>query len=350
MTTSQPLSSPTDLPPQVLLYQIATGYYVSRALYVAATLGVADLLTDGPRPCGDLAQRTGTHAPSLRRVLRLLVSAGVFAEQEDGRFALTPIGECLRSDLPGSFRSTALLFTGPLEWAAWGDLPHTVLTGEPALEHVFGMNSFEYLAQHPDEAASFDDAMAAFTRLVALAAAAAYDFSQFGTIVDVGGGNGALMIGILNANPTLRGIVFDLPRVGERAKLQIAAAGLNGRCEFVGGDFFVDALPAGRDAYMLKHVIHDWDDARATAILKNCHRAVGPQGKLLIVEGVYPPRVDQSAASRAAAANDVNMLVCTGGRQRSEAEFRSLFDAAGFQLARITPTLAASSVIEATRV
>jgi hypothetical protein len=235
-----------------------------------------------------------------------------------------------------------------LEWASWADLPHTVQTGETALDHVVGMNTFDYLAQHPEEAAVFDEAMAAFTSLTAIAVAAAYDFWRFGTVVDVGGGNGALLTGILKAYPALRGVVFDLPRAADGAQRQIEAAGLAGRCQAVGGDFF-ETVPSGGDAYLLKHVIHDWDDERAKRILENCRGAMAAAAKLLIVEGVYPARIDQSAASRGAAANDVNMLVCTGGRQRSEAEFRALFDAAGFTLTRIVPTPAASCIIEGTR-
>lgn len=338
-----------ELPPPAVLYHLATGYYVSRALYVAAALGIADHLTGGPRSAEDLAKATATHAPSLRRVLRLLASAGVLAEQENGAFALTPVSEWLRSDMPGSFRPAALLFTGPLEWASWGDLMHTVQTGEMALQHVFGVNSFEYMEQHPDESAVFDQAMAAFTSLTAMAVAAVYDFKPFRTVVDVGGGNGALLIGILRANPHLHGIVFDQPRAADGAKRQIEAAALSDRCQAVGGDFFA-AVSAGGDAYLIKHVLHDWDDAQATRILRNCHRAMGPTAKLLIVEGVYPEHIDQSIASRGAALNDVNMLVVTGGRQRSEAEFRDLLAASGFRLARIVPTMSGASVIEAERV
>jgi SAM-dependent methyltransferase len=338
-----------ELPPFVRLYHLLTGHYVSSALYVAAELGVADHLAAGPQGHVELARATGAHAPSLRRVLRLLASAGVFAEAEDGRFTLTSIGECLRGDLPGSFRSTARLLAGPLVWASWGDLLHTVRTGEMALRHVFGTDSFEYLEQHPEEGAVFDDAMTAFTAMVAVAVTAAYDFSRFRTVVDVGGGQGTLLAGILKATPSLRGILFEMPRVVERARRQLAAAGLGARCEVVGGDFFT-SVPSGGDAYLLKHVLHDWDDDRAGAILASCHRAMAPGATLLVVEGVYPPRVDQSLESRGAALNDVNMLVVTGGRQRSEAEFRALFAAGGFELIRIVPTFAAACVIEGVRV
>jgi hypothetical protein len=332
-----------ELPPPFALFRMVTGYYVSRAIHVVAKLGIADLIAEGPRGHDELAKATATHADSLRRVLRLLASAGVFIE-EDGKFALTPVGACLRSDVPGSMRAAALLFGG-ITQQAWGDLLHSVETGEPAFRRVFGMEPFDYMEEHPAEAANFDAAMADFTKHIAIAVAAAYDFSPFRRIVDVGGGNGALLAGILSASPKLTGVVFDLPKVAARATKRIRELGLAGRCEAVGGDFFKE-VPGGGDAYLLKHVIHDWNDDRATEILRTCRRAMGAEAKLLIVEGVYPRRVDQSDESRGAAANDVNMLVCTGGRQRSEAEFRGLYDAAGFRLTRIVPTQTPVKVIE----
>ena len=338
----------TQLPPPVVLYQLASAHYLSQALYVAAELGIADLLADGPQTHEMLAAKTVTHASSLRRVLRLVVAAGVFAEGADGRFELTPVGSFLRSG-PGSFRATARLFGGPMVWQAWGDLLNTVRTGEPAFRRVFGTDSFGYFADHPEEAAVFDEAMSTFTGMISGAVAAAYDFSSMRSVVDVGGGEGTLLTGILRAYSNLRGAVFDLPRLADGARRQIATVGLADRYEFVGGDFF-EAVPAGFDAYLLKHVIHDWDDAHAVRILETCRRAMGPEAKLLIVEGVYPPRVDGSQESRGAAANDVNMLVCTGGRQRSEVEFRELYAAAGFRLTRIVPTMAMSCVIEGVKV
>jgi SAM-dependent methyltransferase len=191
----------------------------------------------------------------------------------------------------------------------------------------------------------FDEAMGSFTAMISGLVATAYDFSAMRAVIDIGGGDGRLLAGILSAHPSLHGTVFDLPRLAEAATRQIAGAGLADRCRFVGGDFF-EAVPEGFDAYLLKHVIHDWDDARAVCILENCRRAMGPAAKLLIVEGVYPPRIDDSPESRGAAANDVNMLVCTGGRQRSEAGFRDLYAKAGFRLTRVVPTMAASCVIE----
>jgi SAM-dependent methyltransferase len=333
-----------EIPPPLALFRMVTGYYVSCAIHAVARLGIADRLRDGALGAGTLARATGVHAPALERVMRLLASVGVFNEEADGSFALTPIGTCLRTDVPGSMHAAVLLFGG-ITQRAWGDLPYSLGTGDPAFPHVFGMDAFSYMAQHPDEAVNFDKAMADFTRHIAAAVAAAYDFSAFCTVVDVGGGNGALLAGILKAYPNLRGVLFDLPAVAERAKEEIRKSGLADRCEVRGGDFFQE-VPAGADAYLLKHVIHDWNDERATAILRSCRRAMRPEARLLLIEGVYPPRIDQSDESRSAAANDVNMLVCTGGRQRSEAEFRALYAAAGFKLTRIVPTQARVGVIE----
>lgn len=324
------------LPPGTVLYQLAIGHYVSRALHVAAKLGVADRLAVGPRAASELARETGAGADALRRVLRLLASVGVFSEEGDGRFALTPLGDALRSDAPGSARALVRLFAGTGIQDAWRELEYCVQTGQPAFrKRVPDGDAFSTM--DPEQQEVFDAAMATFAPQTAAAIAAAYDFSRFGLIADVGGGNGALLIGILGANPRLRGIVFDRPQVAPGAQRKLAEAGLAARCQVVAGDFF-DAVPEGADAYLIKHVIHDWNDEQATRILERCRRAMRPEARLLIAEGVYPARIDTSLASRGAAANDVNMLVATGGRQRSEAEFRALYDAAGFTLTRIVPT------------
>jgi hypothetical protein len=329
---TQPASSP-----QMTLYHMAVGHYLSRAVCLSAKLRIADLLKDGPRHFQDLAQATGTDAQSLNRVMRLLVSAGVFEEKENSTFGLTTLGECLREDVPGSARALVLMFAGNWQQDAWKDLEYSVRTGEPSFRKRGFDNLFTEIAQNPEEAANFDAAMADFTRPIAAAAAAVYDFSSLRTLVDVGGGNGALLIGILKANLHLRGTVFDQPNVVERANKQIALGGVAERCQTIGGDFFKE-VPRGADAYIIKHIIHDWSDDLALTILRNCHNAMGANGKLLIVEGLYPTSIDQSVGSRSAVASDVNMLVNTGGRQRSVLEFRSLFEGAGFELTRILPT------------
>jgi orsellinic acid C2-O-methyltransferase len=346
-----PASKPDSpaLPPGLALYYLGIGHYFSRALHLAAKLGLADLLEEGPRDAADLAAATQTHAPSLNRVMRLLASVGVFDDVGGGRFALTPLGDLLRSDAPGSMRAMITLVAGIGIQDNWKELEYCVRTGEPAFRrHSPDADPFTNMAKDPEAAASFDKAMATFAPQTSAAVVAAYDFSVFGKLVDVGGGNGALLIGILQANPKLRGVVFDLPHVAERAKENVMAAGMSDRCELVAGSFFERVVP-GADAYLLKHVIHDWNDKQAAAILKNCREAMPEHGKLLIVEGVYPARIDQSLAGRGAAANDVNMLVSTGGRQRSEDEFRELFAAAGMRLTRVVPTSARVCVIEGER-
>jgi SAM-dependent methyltransferase len=339
-------TKPPALPPGLLLYQMAIGPYESRALALAAQLGVADLLAAGPRPPAELAAETATDASALRRVLRLLTSVGVFSEAPGGAFALTPLSEQLRSDVPGSSRASVLLFAGVGIQDSWKELEYCVRTGQPAFRKT-SPDADAFSGMSPEETKNFDAAMATFAPATAAAMAASYDFSQFGSVMDVGGGNGAILIGLLGANPKLRGIVFDRAGAAQRARTKLSEAGLTARCETVAGDFFA-AVPEGADAYLLKHVIHDWDDAKATAILVNCRRAMKPGARLLIAEGVYPPQIDQSLESRGAAANDVNMLVVSGGRQRSEAEFRELYRAAGFELTKIVPTPARLALIEGT--
>jgi len=279
--------TPSGLPPQAVLYQLAIGHYFSHALHLATMLGVAELLKDGPRHFTDIAEATATHAPSLNRVMRLLASVGVFEERENGSFALTSLGECLRAGVPGSARAMVMLFTGDRIQDAWGDLEYCVRTGNPVFRKRGLDDPFTDPSRTPEESANFDAAMADFTTLAAMAVAAVYDFGSLRTLVDVGGGNGALLIGILKAHSHLRGTVFDQPPAAERARKQIAERGLSDRCEAVGGDFF-QQVPRGADAYILKHVIHDWNDERAVTILENCRRAMSENGRVLIVEGVYP--------------------------------------------------------------
>jgi hypothetical protein len=344
MTPEARVPEPTNLSSQLALVQMVTGHYLSRAIHVAAELGIADLLGEGPRHCADLARATGTHERSLHRLMRLLASAGVFAEEHDGAFALTAIGRWLRRDMPGSRRAQALLLAGPAQQRTWGGLLRILKTGEAPV----ATSTFRYLAGHPEEAATFDDAMASGSAAVDAAVAAAYDFSRFGSIVDVGGGRGGLLVAILTANPSLRGVMFDLPHVAEGARERISRAGLTERCEVLTGDFF-EGLPGGGDAYILKSVIHNWDDARSVTILEKCRQAMARPGTLLLVEMALPARMSDTPADQLMAGSDVNMLVNVGGRERTAAEFGALFDAAGFALTRIVPTAALSSVIEGER-
>ena len=340
-------ANPQQPPPGLVLYQMASAHFLSRALHLAAKLRLADLLAAGPRDAQSLAASTETNVAALTRVMRLLVSAGVFEESNEGRFGLTSLGEILRDDVPGSMRAMVMLFAGVAIQDGWKELEYCVRTGEPAFRrYAPESDPFEQIAKDPEQSAIFDKAMATFAPQTAAAVATAYDFSTIKTLADIGGGNGALLIGILKANPALRGIVFDLPHVVDGARRQLFEADLADRCQVVAGSFF-DSVVSGADAYLLKHVIHDWNDERASAILKNCRAVVPRDGKLLIVEGIYPERIDQSPEARGATATDVNMLVSTGGRQRTSTEFRELLAASGFRLARIVPTASRVSIVEA---
>lgn len=340
---------PTEAPPPPghALYQMAKGHFVPRALALAAKLGLADLLKDGPRDVRDLADATQTHAPSLARVLRLLASVGVFAELPDRTFALTPLSESLRADAPSSVRALVVLIAGVELQDCWKDLEYCVRTGRPSFRRTApgAESSYALVADSPELTAPFDQAMATFAPWTAAAVAAAIDFSAFGKVVDVGGGNGSLLISILKANPPLAGVVFDQPHTAARARERVAAAGMADRCEVIAGSFF-DAVPCGADAYLISNVLVDWDDDRAAAILRNCRAAMPPHGQLLILEEIYPEHIVPSDACREAADIDVLMLVCTGGRRRSVEEFRVLLAASGFQLSRIVPMATGVSVVQ----
>ena len=331
--------------PAMRLLHLMNGCRVTQALYVAARLGLADCLRDGPQGSDELARATGADAGALRRLLRALVSLGVLAEEPDGRFATTELGALLRSD---ALRAAAVFWGDERLWRAWGHLHESVMSGETAWGPR-GPGAFvEDHARDPEGAALFNAAMTALTSAFDGAVTATYDFSRFRTLVDVGGGQGALLASILAANPRLRGIVFDIPPVIEGAKARIAAAGLAERCALVAGDFFA-SVPAGGDAYLLKWVIHDWDDERAIAILRNCLRAMARDGRLLVVERVVPERVDRSEDTQGMLLGDLNMLLVTGGRERTAAEYQALLESAGFALAHIVPTGTQLSIVEGTR-
>lgn len=335
---------PQAVPPAFALFQMITGKFVSRAVYAAARLRLADLLADGPRTAAELAASTGNHAPSLRRLLRALAGLGVLATipGSEPRFALTPVGELLR-DTPGSLRAMALWICDPRHDRAWDEIFHSLATGEPGFDQAYGMPVFDHFARDPDFAAIFNDAMTSLSAATHPAVVAAYDFSGLHLLVDVGGGHGSLLAGILAANPHLSGIVYDLPQVIEGTQAALAAAGLEGRCRAEGGSFF-ERVPAGADGYILSFVLHDWDDERATAILRNVRQAMSPEGRVLVVEGLIPEG-DEPALSKL---SDLEMLVMTsGGRERTAEELGELFAAAGLRLTRVVPTAGAAFVLEA---
>lgn len=331
-----------------MVMQMLFGFFPAQVLQVAARLGIADELAAGPRTTAELAQSIGAHEPSLYRLLRALVSFDLLAEDGPGRFTLTDRGALLRSGAPGSIRNLAMLFCGHETWRAWGELERSVRTGKTAWEHLFGP-PFEYLAAHPDLNRVFNEAMAEASRVAAPGVAAAADCSRFATVADLGGGNGTLLAAILGANPHLQGMLFDTPAGLQDAPEVLEAAGVTDRCRLVAGDFF-ESVPEGADAYLLKSVIHDWDDERSAAILRNCRTAMSPDATLLIAEPILPARVEPSRHPSILIMSDLNMLACTGGKERTEEEFRTLLDASGFTLQSVAPCPGPTgfSVLEAT--
>lgn len=326
----------------VAMLRMISGFWLSRALYAAAKLGLADLLKDGSRTVGDLAQLSGTHAPSLLRMLRALASVGVFSEMPDGRFSSTPLSSTLETNAPSSLRGFVISELGEDHYPAWAEFLPSIRTGGIAFDRLFGMSVWQYRAQHPEDARIFDEAMASFTAAGNEAILSGYDFSPFSKIVDVGGGDGSLISGILKANSAVKGVVFDLSHAIMHAQQRLAADGLTNRCQTVAGDFF-QSVPAGGDAYVLKWIIHDWDDEKAVTILRNCRREMSEHAKLLLIEAVIPPGNAPSFHKFM----DLNMLVMTGGRERTEAEYRALLAAADLNLTGIIATRSEMSVVEA---
>jgi hypothetical protein len=328
--------------PYQALISMTSSHWITQAVYVAAKLGLADLLADGSRSSTQLADATDTHTGSLHRLLRFLAILGVFEQVESDRFALTPVGELLRADVPGSGRCLAL-FRGEESYRAWGDLLHTVKSGEQAFARVIGAPVFEYLVEHPERAQIFNNAMTSDSSVVA-GISTAYDLSQFEVVVDVGGGNGTLLASVLSAHPHLRGVLFDRPQVIEAARGNPAVKTVANRCELVPGDFF-KSVPAGGDAYVLSRVLHDWDDQDCLSILRQCRIAIPSRAKLLIVE----PLLSDQARFSYMRGFDVNMMVMAGGRGRTEDEFRKLLKTAGFELVRVVPLAVGAHIIEAVR-
>ena len=344
MTTQRDAQDPSMPDPETIqtLTQMIMGFRVSQMVHVAAKLGIADLLKSGPQTAGDLAQATSTHAPSLYRLLRGLASLGIFAEDEQARFALTPLAELLRTGVPGTQRSKAIFHPDQPIWQSWGELLRTVTTGEPAFRRIYGTDVWKYRALHPELNARFNAFMSDATTLFTPSIVAAYDFTGIGTLVDVGGGEGPLISAILAANPQLKGILCDAPHVVSAARPHLEAAGVIDRCELRPCDFF-SSVPEGGDAYILKSILHDWDDDLSAAILTTCRRAMPEHGRLLLVENVITPGNSPHPAKLV----DLQMLVELGGRERTEAEFRDLLAGAGFRLTRVLPTEVQFSIIEA---
>lgn len=323
------------------LRSLIFGYRASLLLHAVAELRIADALADGPLSCDEIAARTGSQAMPLRRVLRALATYGIFEEREDGRFSLTPTAGLLRSEVEGSLRDSILFATSSWAQLAWNNVVHTLRTGESAFAHVHGTGVYDYLANHPEASEVFSRAMARRSAGEA-SFVESYDFSRAGVVVDVGGGNGAVLGTVLAAHPHVRGILFELPDVVAGVRARLESMGVVDRCLCESGDFF-ERVPSGGDTYLLSRVIHNWDDEQAAAILRRCREAIPGQGTLLLVEEVVPPGNDPHPSKL----TDVEMLVLASGRERTEAEYRALLFDSGFRLARVLPTRSSVSVIEA---
>ncbi len=334
-----------DTPLPFQLTRLMSSLWISQAIYVAAELRIADALAEGPGRSGDLAERAGADPAALRRLLRALAALDLCAEQPDGTFSLTPLGACLRSGTPESVRSWTLLMGGPGVWQSWGRLLDSVRTGRSARQPAQGEGPFDSVAADPGRLEVLYRSMAELTSPLARWLAGAYDFSGVRLLVDVGGGYGALLPPILAACPGAKGVVLDLPHCRGGALRLLEEAGVTERCSFVAGSF-LESVPPGGDLYVLKSVVHDWDDERCLAILRSCRAAMGEGSRLLVIEVLVPERMGSSPLDAGIAVADLNMLVLTGGRERTEAEYRGLLARSDLRLERVLPTPSALSVME----
>jgi len=322
------------------LHGLINGYRISQAIHVAAVLGVADHMMAGPRASDEIAEAVGAHPRSLYRLLRALAAIGVFREHEHRCFSLTAMGECLRSDAESSVRPSATYLGQEYRWQTWGHLLHSVKTGESAFLALHGVDTWTYRERHPEQNAIFNSVMTANSRRVDQAIVGACDFSPFARIADIGGGQGSLLAAIMAANHQARGVLFDLPHVVATAGPVLKAAGVHDRCEVVGGSMF-EFIPEGCAAYVVKFILHDWDDADCVRILRNCRRAMQSDARLFVIERLVGPPNEGSAAK----VSDLNMLVGPGGQERTHEEFVALFRAGGFGLADVLSATDGMSVI-----
>lgn len=344
-TPEDPRGEEAWQPAEQILLQMAVGKWVSQGLKVAAELGVADLLAEGPSSAEQLAAGTGSNPDGLYRLLRALAGVGIFTERSDRRFENNALSNALRSDVPRSARAMVRWIGEEAAWHAWADFGHSVRTGEPAFDHFHGAQVFDYFARHPGSAEIFNDAMTSFSASTGPAVARAYDFSGVRKLVDVGGGHGALLLAIAERHPALHGVLFDRPEVVAGAGRLLSGNPHGPRIEVRSGDF-LEGVPEGADAYIMKHILHDWDDERCVRILGHCAGAVARGGRILVVDQVVTDGPDSTFSKLM----DLEMLAMTpGGRERTEGEFRALFERVGLVLTRIVPTESPVSVVEATR-
>lgn len=336
---------PDKLPPPVQLLQMITARWVAQTIGVVAELGFADDIHTGPKTAAEIASAKNLHAPTVHRMLRACASVGIFAE-EGGRFVQTPLSDALRSDVPYSMRGMARMVNLKCGVEAWNALEHSVRTGESAFEHVHGMQGFPYMDQHPRDREIFANAMSSFTAQIGAAVAQTYDFSSIKVLADIGGSHGMVLALVLAKHPELRGILFDRPGVVDGAKPLLEGHGVATRVECIAGDFF-ERVPSGADAYLMKHILHDWNDADSVRILQAIHRAAAPGAKLLLVEAI----LEEGNTPQFAKILDIEMLVMTpGGHERTLAEWKSLLETSGYRFTRVVPTPSPIAVIEAVRV
>jgi SAM-dependent methyltransferase len=328
-----------------VLLQMLVGKWISQAIATVVEIGVPDQLAGGARRCSEIAREANASEDAVYRLLRALASVGLFSEGPDRRFKLTSLGQLLRSDHPKRVGAYARFTGHDFTWRPWGQLTYSVKTGLPAFEHVFGVPMFEYFSRNPEAAAIFDNAMTSVSASEAVAVADAYDFAGIRTLMDVAGGHGYLLATVLKRHKKMQGVLFDLPHVAAGASATFANAGIGGRVQVASGDFFKE-LPPGADAIMMKHVVHDWDDDSATRILRTCHRALGPRGKVLVVDPVVPP----GNAPHQGKLLDLQMLVLTPrGRERTKSEFARLLRGAGFRVSRVIATKGPLSIVESVK-
>jgi hypothetical protein len=335
---------PQKLPIAHQLGQMIAGNWLTQMIYVAAKLDIATRLAKGPRSAAELAKATKMHERSLYRLLRALASVGIFAETPAGKFKLTPMAACLRDDVPGSQRAMAIL-TGEEMYGVFGQMFEGVRTGKIQFDRVHGQPFFNWLSRHPEKSKNFDRAMVSAHGREASALVDAYNFKGVKNLTDVGGGNGSLITTVLKANKHINGSIYDLPDVAQRAKANLKAAGVAGRCKTIGGSFF-ESIPAGSDTYMMRHIIHDWDDKKCIKILRNIAKVIPANGRLLVIESV----IEKGNAPSFGKLLDITMLLIPGGMERTREEFGALLKAGGFKITRIIPTQAEVSVIEAKKI